>query len=853
MTVETTVSRAQYGTNGTTGPWSVLFPFLRDEDLQVIYTDSDGNESELTLNVGYTVTGGGGSTGTVTTTTAYASGGYVTILRDVEPLQSSDYVDGEDFPAETVGRDFDRLMMLSQQLLEIAGRALVFSPSDTSGSTLPAAASRANLLLGFDSDGRVSLVAPVSGSAADLAANIANTSDVAKGDAGIGVKQPFTGAVDRTQHDKNIENLTAADAGLSTAATGAANVAALKKLADYAKTLGGNINFTVPPGNYTLDGTQLGAYNAAEGSSIDFFGLSNVTIQGYGATFTCTNKLGQVWFRFRNCTNVTVAGIKFIGAQTGSGGASSSGVPVYFDTAASNIVLRDLSGQYGYSLIEFQTDDLIPMGGVKYKNVTLRGIKTYGYHHAMELLHIDGLFADDISMQGAGSGNNINFRGMYLLNLSNASINGVRSFGNGQPGVGGYPIFLREYTKGGGSTLPDYNCDGVNMSDLEFIGCYCGGLELNVAAGRIRNVNILNVTITADNSNVYGGGLLEFAHDTSSPIGINNVKIGNLQITCGTTASGATGILYRHSSNTTTENTAFNQHQYSNVQVDGNACAPILTGAGGWINGLSMVNVRTSTTDLTPYITLNRVRDGSFDRFVMPDKIDLSGGRLVRVEFTNSTLGTVVNTPTDMAPVILNGESLTAATITVNASGSDDAIGSAASPVATLTEALERVSKLTGGQTAVTISLAVNATYAAFALSGVSNPINLRSPLGATVPSMTITNCSMVDVRNGLNCAGGVSLRNSNAHLESLTLAGAGNGINALGSRVTSVSNNFTGTTVGIKALAQSQIWSTGDTGTASTYGYSIGEASVCYKEASSTLTGTTAQKQLVSAALVNF
>lgn len=188
MTVETTVSRAQYGTNGTTGPWTVPFPFLRDEDLQVIYTDADGNETELALNVGYTVTGGGGSTGTVTTAAAYASGGYVTILRDVEPLQSSDYVDGEDFPAETVERDFDRLMMLVQQLLEITGRALVFSPSDISGSTLPPAAARASRLLGFDSSGVLNLNVPADGSAASLALLLAATSSASKGDAMIGVK-----------------------------------------------------------------------------------------------------------------------------------------------------------------------------------------------------------------------------------------------------------------------------------------------------------------------------------------------------------------------------------------------------------------------------------------------------------------------------------------------------------------------------------------------------------------------------------------------------------------------------------------------------------------------------------------
>lgn len=41
--------------------------------------------------------------------------------------------------------------------------------------------------------------------------DLADTSDVAKGDALVGVKQPFAGAIARTQHDKNAELLSASD------------------------------------------------------------------------------------------------------------------------------------------------------------------------------------------------------------------------------------------------------------------------------------------------------------------------------------------------------------------------------------------------------------------------------------------------------------------------------------------------------------------------------------------------------------------------------------------------------------------------------------------------------------------
>lgn len=186
MTVETTSARVQYGTNGTTGPWTVPFYFLDDDHLQVIHTDSDGVEAVLS-SADYTVTGAGDENGGyVTTDTAYSSGGYITILRSIEPLQETDLIDGDSLPSETLERALDKLTMISQQQGEVIGRALVYSPSDTEGATLPAASVRAGKLLGFDSSGVLSLNAPASGSAADLALDLANAANASKGAGMVG-------------------------------------------------------------------------------------------------------------------------------------------------------------------------------------------------------------------------------------------------------------------------------------------------------------------------------------------------------------------------------------------------------------------------------------------------------------------------------------------------------------------------------------------------------------------------------------------------------------------------------------------------------------------------------------------
>lgn len=127
MPIETDLARSQYDTNGTTGPWTVGFYFLRNADLLVTYTDGDGVSTALALDVDYTVAGAGSqSGGTVTTMTAYASGGTITIDRNLEALQPEEFTDTDRFPAAALNRGLDRLTMLIQQLELVSSRSLRF-------------------------------------------------------------------------------------------------------------------------------------------------------------------------------------------------------------------------------------------------------------------------------------------------------------------------------------------------------------------------------------------------------------------------------------------------------------------------------------------------------------------------------------------------------------------------------------------------------------------------------------------------------------------------------------------------------------------------------------------------------
>lgn len=187
MTVETDTNRVQYATNGTTGPWSVPFYFLADADLRVVYADSTGEETELTLTTEYSVTGAANPAGgSVTTVASYVAGGTITVVRELEALQPTDYSDTDAFPAASLERNLDRLTMLAQQQAEISARSIVLPVSDESSVTIPSATERASKILAFDAGGELALVAPTSGDATDLALDLASASSSTKGAGQVG-------------------------------------------------------------------------------------------------------------------------------------------------------------------------------------------------------------------------------------------------------------------------------------------------------------------------------------------------------------------------------------------------------------------------------------------------------------------------------------------------------------------------------------------------------------------------------------------------------------------------------------------------------------------------------------------
>lgn len=169
--------------NGVTTVFPYAFKIADDADLAVTV---DG----VLQTSGYTVSGVGDSAGgNVTFTVAPANGAKV--IRYLAPVlnRPTDYQQFGDWLAQVVNLDFDRLWLAIQTFQQNDVRALKL-PIDTSvDQTLTEdAAGRAFKVVGFDTDGNITLFAPVDNTL--LAADLANTIDPTKGSKLVGFIGP---------------------------------------------------------------------------------------------------------------------------------------------------------------------------------------------------------------------------------------------------------------------------------------------------------------------------------------------------------------------------------------------------------------------------------------------------------------------------------------------------------------------------------------------------------------------------------------------------------------------------------------------------------------------------------------
>lgn len=151
-TIGATTPRVQYTATGGQTLFTVPFEFIADADLAVYV-----GTTLQTLTTNYTVTGantsGGGS---ITFTAGQTAGDVVTILGNQAYSRTTNkYTKFGLLPAETLEGDFDATTVQLKQLAR-DGQFAIRAPQTDSGTpamTLPAKATRASKVLGFDASG----------------------------------------------------------------------------------------------------------------------------------------------------------------------------------------------------------------------------------------------------------------------------------------------------------------------------------------------------------------------------------------------------------------------------------------------------------------------------------------------------------------------------------------------------------------------------------------------------------------------------------------------------------------------------------------------------------------------------
>ena len=145
MTVSASDNRTETAGNGSTTGFTYSYYFQNQADLKVyVRVESTGVETLQVLDTDYTITGtttnGVYLNGaTITMTTAPASGETLVIYDDPAVTQTTDLVENDPLPAETVEQTLDRAILIARRHKDQIDRSVQLSPAydDTFDPTLP--------------------------------------------------------------------------------------------------------------------------------------------------------------------------------------------------------------------------------------------------------------------------------------------------------------------------------------------------------------------------------------------------------------------------------------------------------------------------------------------------------------------------------------------------------------------------------------------------------------------------------------------------------------------------------------------------------------------------------------------
>ncbi|MBR0670384.1 hydrolase [Neoroseomonas soli] len=185
ITIGDVAPRVQYVADGVLAEFAYPFPIFEEADLEIRL---DGT----VLTGGATISGAGASEGgSVLLAAPPPTGTRVTLRRRLKIARATDFQNNGVLRARALNDELDYQVAAIQQVADDVIGTVRVGPADGGALVLPQRGARANRVLGFDSNGDVTVFD--------------------RGTATLGV--PFVGGIPRTVEDKLAERLTARDFG----------------------------------------------------------------------------------------------------------------------------------------------------------------------------------------------------------------------------------------------------------------------------------------------------------------------------------------------------------------------------------------------------------------------------------------------------------------------------------------------------------------------------------------------------------------------------------------------------------------------------------------------------------------
>lgn len=240
MTVAVQTGFNSYYGNAATVNFAFTFKVLAASDLGVYVAGV-----RQTLNADYSVSGAGSdSGGTVTFVTPPGNTFLVSLIREMSVTRSTDYQQTGDFNADTVNPDFDRAILLLQDVHTQLGRTLRL-PADEVGvmPELPARADRVGMYGAYDALGDP-IASAGTGADAGLRTDLASTLMSNDGSRLIGYRRESTGGVARSLAQILERTLHVEDFGTNTTPSSSDMQVAFQAAIDAADSSQPKVRFT---------------------------------------------------------------------------------------------------------------------------------------------------------------------------------------------------------------------------------------------------------------------------------------------------------------------------------------------------------------------------------------------------------------------------------------------------------------------------------------------------------------------------------------------------------------------------------------------------------------------------------